>query len=136
MIPNFMKKKLQFIFFINLIFLFILTINTKKLLADAGYPNGFEVELRCPNDRYVNDEAICTAVVGMFGKIGINVASLKSALETHKDKISNKIKKNRDLAAELGINGTPAFIVGNKLIPGAVDIEDIKDAIKQARSQK
>ena len=45
----------------------------KKLLADAGYPKGFDVELRCPNDRYVNDEAICTAVVGMFGKIGVNV---------------------------------------------------------------
>ena len=45
----------------------------KQLLADAGYPNGFDVELRCPNDRYVNDEAICTAVVGMFGKIGVNV---------------------------------------------------------------
>ena len=46
----------------------------KKLLADAGYPNGFDVELRCPNDRYVNDEAICTAVVGMLGKIGVNVS--------------------------------------------------------------
>ena len=45
----------------------------KKLLTDAGYPKGFDVELRCPNDRYVNDEAICTAVVGMFGKIGVNV---------------------------------------------------------------
>ncbi len=45
----------------------------KQLLADAGYPDGFEVELRCPNDRYVNDEAICTAVVGMLGKIGVNV---------------------------------------------------------------
>ena len=45
----------------------------KKLLADAGYPDGFDVELRCPNDRYVNDEAICTAVVGMLGKIGVNV---------------------------------------------------------------
>jgi peptide/nickel transport system substrate-binding protein len=41
----------------------------KKLLTQAGYPNGFDVELRCPNDRYVNDEAICTAVVGMFGKL-------------------------------------------------------------------
>ncbi|MDA7473581.1 ABC transporter substrate-binding protein [Candidatus Pelagibacter ubique] len=46
----------------------------KQLLADAGYPDGFDVELRCPNDRYVNDEAICTAVVGMFGKIGVNVS--------------------------------------------------------------
>jgi peptide/nickel transport system substrate-binding protein len=46
----------------------------KKLLADAGYPDGFDIELRCPNDRYVNDEAICTAVVGMLGKIGVNVS--------------------------------------------------------------
>ena len=36
--------------------------------------DGFEVELRCPNDRYINDEAICTAVVGMFGKSGVNVS--------------------------------------------------------------
>jgi peptide/nickel transport system substrate-binding protein len=45
----------------------------KKLLADAGYPNGFEVKMNCPNDRYVNDAAICTAVVGMLAKAGIKV---------------------------------------------------------------
>jgi peptide/nickel transport system substrate-binding protein len=45
----------------------------RKLLADAGYPNGFEVEMDCPNDRYVNDEAICQAVVAMLAQIGIKV---------------------------------------------------------------
>ncbi|HEY7610646.1 MAG TPA: ABC transporter substrate-binding protein [Alphaproteobacteria bacterium] len=45
----------------------------KKLLADAGYPNGFEVTLDCPNDRYVNDEKICQAVVGMLARIGVKV---------------------------------------------------------------
>jgi len=45
----------------------------KKLLADAGYPNGFEIGMDCPNDRYVNDEKICQAVVGMLAKIGIKV---------------------------------------------------------------
>jgi peptide/nickel transport system substrate-binding protein len=45
----------------------------KALLADAGYPNGFTVTLACPNDRYINDEAICQAVTGMFGQIGIRV---------------------------------------------------------------
>jgi peptide/nickel transport system substrate-binding protein len=45
----------------------------KKLLADAGYPNGFGVTLDCPNDRYVNDEAICTATVSMLARIGIRV---------------------------------------------------------------
>jgi peptide/nickel transport system substrate-binding protein len=45
----------------------------KKLLSDAGYPNGFEVGMDCPNDRYVNDEAICKAVVTMLSKIGVKV---------------------------------------------------------------
>ena len=40
----------------------------KKLLADAGYPNGFEVGMDCPNDRYVNDEKICQAVVAHAGQ--------------------------------------------------------------------
>ena len=43
----------------------------KKLLAEAGYPNGFEFQLDCPNNRYVNDERICQALVGMWAKAGI-----------------------------------------------------------------
>ncbi|MBL6079002.1 ABC transporter substrate-binding protein [Belnapia sp. T18] len=45
----------------------------KRLLTEAGYPNGFGVTLDCPNDRYVNDEAICTAAVSMLARIGIRV---------------------------------------------------------------
>ncbi len=45
----------------------------KQLLADAGYPNGFTVGLDCPNDRYVMDEQICTAIVPMLARIGIKV---------------------------------------------------------------
>jgi peptide/nickel transport system substrate-binding protein len=45
----------------------------KKLLTEAGYPDGFEVTMDCPNDRYVNDAAICQAVVGMLARIGIKV---------------------------------------------------------------
>ena len=45
----------------------------KAQLAEAGYPDGFSIRLDCPNDRYVNDEAICQAVVGMLGQIGIKV---------------------------------------------------------------
>ena len=40
----------------------------KKLLAEAGYPNGFEFQLNCPNNRYVNDEEICQALVGMWAR--------------------------------------------------------------------
>jgi len=45
----------------------------KKLLAEAGYPNGFEFTLDCPNNRYVNDEEICQALVGMWARAGLKV---------------------------------------------------------------
>jgi peptide/nickel transport system substrate-binding protein len=43
----------------------------RQLLAEAGYPSGFEVTLDCPNNRYVNDEEICIAVAAMLTRIGI-----------------------------------------------------------------
>lgn len=43
----------------------------RKLLADAGYPNGFEVDFACPNNRYINDEEICQAVAAMWARIGV-----------------------------------------------------------------
>ena len=44
----------------------------KKLMADAGYPNGFSVTLDCPNDRYNNDEQICQAIAAMLaGGLGV-----------------------------------------------------------------
>jgi peptide/nickel transport system substrate-binding protein len=45
----------------------------KKLLAEAGLPDGFELGLTCPNNRYVNDERICTALAAMFAKVGVRV---------------------------------------------------------------
>ena len=45
----------------------------KKLLAEAGYPNGFQVVLDAPNDRYVNDEQIAQAIASSLSKIGIKV---------------------------------------------------------------
>jgi len=43
----------------------------KALLAEAGYPNGFEVTLDCPNNRYVNDEKICQALAVMWSQVGV-----------------------------------------------------------------
>ena len=45
----------------------------KKLLVEAGYPNGFEVTLDCPNNRYINDEEICVAVAAMLAQIDVKV---------------------------------------------------------------
>ncbi len=44
----------------------------KKLLAEAGYPNGFAFTMHCPNDRYINDEKLCVAIAAMWAKVGIN----------------------------------------------------------------
>jgi peptide/nickel transport system substrate-binding protein len=45
----------------------------KKLMAEAGYPNGFEVTLDCPNNRYINDERLCIALASMWSKINVKV---------------------------------------------------------------
>jgi peptide/nickel transport system substrate-binding protein len=45
----------------------------KQLLSAAGYPNGFRVTFDCPNDRYVMDEQICTAITSMLARIGIKI---------------------------------------------------------------
>jgi peptide/nickel transport system substrate-binding protein len=43
----------------------------QKLLVEAGYPQGFEVDFACPNNRYINDEEICQAITAMWAKIGV-----------------------------------------------------------------
>ncbi|NSX53395.1 ABC transporter substrate-binding protein [Parasulfitobacter algicola] len=45
----------------------------KALMTEAGYEDGFSIQLDCPNDRYINDEGICQATVGMLAQIGITV---------------------------------------------------------------
>ncbi|MCE4554707.1 ABC transporter substrate-binding protein [Pelomonas cellulosilytica] len=45
----------------------------RKAMADAGYANGFEVTLDCPNNRYINDEQICAALAAMWAQLKIKV---------------------------------------------------------------
>ena len=43
----------------------------RALLKEAGYDNNFELTLDCPNNRYINDEAICQAILAMWAKVGV-----------------------------------------------------------------
>lgn len=52
-------------------------------LVRGAYPNGFSVDLHCPNDRYLNDEAICQALVGMLGRIGITANLVSQSRSLH-----------------------------------------------------
>ena len=45
----------------------------KKLMQEAGYGNGFEVTLDCPNNRYINDEEICLALAAMWAQLNVKV---------------------------------------------------------------
>jgi peptide/nickel transport system substrate-binding protein len=61
----------------------------KKLLAEAGYPDGFEFSLDCPNNRYVNDEKICQALVSMWARAGFRVRLNSMPFATYIPKILN-----------------------------------------------
>jgi peptide/nickel transport system substrate-binding protein len=56
---------------------------SEKLLAEAGYPNGFEVDFACPNNRYINDEQICQAVTAMWAKVGVKAKLRTQPLATY-----------------------------------------------------
>ncbi|MFP5324343.1 MAG: ABC transporter substrate-binding protein, partial [Gammaproteobacteria bacterium] len=55
----------------------------KKLLAEAGYPDGFGITFDCPNNRYINDEAICQAVAAMWAKVGVKAKLRTMPLVTY-----------------------------------------------------
>ena len=62
----------------------------KELLTEAGYPEGFTVQLDCPNNRYINDEKICQAAVAMLAKIGVEVNLDAIPKAQHFPKIQNR----------------------------------------------
>ena len=70
---------------------------SRKLLAEAGYAAGFPVTLDCPNDRYINDEAICQSLVPMLARVGIKVTLNAQTKSKHFDKILRKSNNNTSL---------------------------------------
>jgi peptide/nickel transport system substrate-binding protein len=55
----------------------------RRLLAEAGYPRGFEVDFACPNNRYVNDEQVCQAVAEMWARVGVRAKLRTLPLATY-----------------------------------------------------
>ncbi len=70
----------------------------KKLLAEAGVPDGFQLTIHGPNDRYINDAKIAEAIAQMLTKVGI-----KTAVETMPKSVYFK------RASRGGPDGTPEF---------------------------
>lgn len=74
------------------------------------------------------DEA---AILKIAADVGIDVSRLKSDMDS--PEINQIISKNMDLAHALNITGTPGFIVGDQLVPGAVDLSTLKKLVAEAR---
>lgn len=65
-------------------------------------------------------------------KVGIDVDKLKTVMTD--PSIKSAIERNIDLARTLQINGTPAFIIGGQLVPGAVDLATLREMVATARA--
>jgi protein-disulfide isomerase len=70
-------------------------------------------------------------ILKIAGAAGVNVATAETAMKA--PDIQTLIKNNYALADALDINGTPAFIVGDKLVPGATDLDGLKQLVAAAR---
>jgi protein-disulfide isomerase len=70
-------------------------------------------------------------ILAVAGGVGIDVSRLKRDMAD--PAIAQAIARNRDLAAALGINGTPGFVIGDQLVPGVVDRTTLEGLIAKAR---
>lgn len=71
------------------------------------------------------------AVFKVAGSVGLDVVRLKRDMAA--PDIDRMLKANLSLAATLDINGTPGFVVGNEIVPGAISLDDLKQLIETAR---
>jgi protein-disulfide isomerase len=79
------------------------------------------------NEKY--DEEILLSFVS---EVGIDREKFKLFLKENDEKITQMIDETKKLAKDISIYGTPAFIVGDQLLPGAVDQVRLEQAIKDA----
>ncbi|MDE0178443.1 MAG: DsbA family protein, partial [Gammaproteobacteria bacterium] len=72
------------------------------------------------------------SVMEIAGQAGLDVARLQQDMADAE--VISYLQDTQRLARELGINGTPAFVIGNTLVPGAVDGARLRQLIAEARS--
>jgi protein-disulfide isomerase len=70
-------------------------------------------------------------VYRVAGSVGLDVDRLKRDMNA--PEIEQALKANLALAEALNIRGTPGFIVGNRIVPGAVELESLRNMIADAR---
>jgi protein-disulfide isomerase len=67
--------------------------------------------------------------------VGVNISKLESVLSKDRSKIEKILEDNLALGSSIGINGTPGFVIGEELIPGALDVKALKEKISAIRKK-
>jgi protein-disulfide isomerase len=73
-----------------------------------------------------------TAIYSLAADSGLDVTRLKADMD--KPEVKDQIARNYRLADKLSIQGTPAFIIGDVLLPGAASFDELIAAFKRARA--
>jgi protein-disulfide isomerase len=71
-------------------------------------------------------------VLAIAGKVGVDREKLQQAMA--RPEIEEILKRNFELAQDLRIRGTPAFVIGDKLVPGAVSLDQLREMIAAVRA--
>ncbi len=102
---------------------------TAALAAEnQGLYNDFHLSLMKKKGRMSED-----VIFSIAEKTGLNINQLK--IDMRSKEIENKLKKNRNVAKLLNLNGTPAFIIGDIIYPGALQKSNLKQMIKSYREK-
>jgi protein-disulfide isomerase len=72
-------------------------------------------------------------ILQVAGSVGLDVDRLKHDMT--KPEIDRALSANRSLAKALDIRGTPGFVIGDHIIPGAIDLDALKTMVADARKQ-
>ena len=103
-------------------------LGAKAVLAaqrQGGYQKLHDIVMAGPPT--VTEETLRTDA----GRAGLDWARLQQDMAD--PAIERRLSANLDLAHALGIEGTPAYVVGARLLPGAVDLAELQDAVAAAR---
>jgi protein-disulfide isomerase len=103
---------------------------TASMAAIAAHKQGKYLAFHAALMAYPNnltDEVI----FALARQVGLDIAKLKDDMKA--PEVEALIEKTHKLAQDLGINGTPGFIIGDQIIPGAVGADELKKKIAEAR---
>jgi len=80
------------------------------------------------------DRLSADSIFALAKSVGLDVDKLKKDMQS--PEIGRALERNMALADALNIRGTPAFVVGKEIVPGAIDVNAIKELVKKARENK